>query len=139
LIIFITDNGYFLSEHGLGKIIQLLVVNGKLLQLKEMSYLRAAGKWFPYQESIRVPLIIRDPPMPKHKCNTLDDSFTFNIDLAETILGAAGVKPHARMQGRNILELYLKPNGRESWHNEFFYQFRFDKWGAVRPFSTALV
>ena len=43
MIIFTTDNGYLHGEHGL------------------------AGKWYPYQESIRLPLIINDPRMPKEK------------------------------------------------------------------------
>lgn len=66
-----------------------------------------AGKWYPYEESIRVPLIIRDPRMPKEKINTLNDDLTLNIDLAPTILGAAGITPPARMQGRDIADLYL--------------------------------
>ena len=87
MIIFTTDNGYFHGEHGL------------------------AGKWYPYQESIRVPLIIYDPRMPLSKRNTLEDSFTLNIDLATTILGAAGITtPHPEMQGRDIADLYLPPN-----------------------------
>jgi arylsulfatase A-like enzyme len=65
-----------------------------------------AGKWHPYEESIRVPLIIRDPRMPPTKRGTLDDSFTLNIDLAQTILGAANVNPSSLMQGRDISELY---------------------------------
>ena len=40
LVIFTTDNGYFHGEHGL------------------------ADKWYPYEESIRVPLIVRDPRLP---------------------------------------------------------------------------
>ncbi len=109
MIIFTTDNGMFHSSHG------------------------SAGKWYPYQESIRVPLIIYDPRMPKDKKGTIDDNFTLNVDLAETILGAAGLKPHERMQGRDISDLYL-PNrnkGYENgltalelkpWRDEFFYE-----------------
>ena len=87
MIIFTTDNGMFHGAHGL------------------------AGKWYPYQESIRVPLIVYDPRMPKEKRGTVDDSFTLNVDLAETILGAAGLPPHERMQGRDMSDLYL-PNWR---------------------------
>lgn len=83
LIIFTTDNGMFHYEHRFG------------------------GKWYPYQESIRVPLIVRDPRMPKKKLGTLDDSLVLNVDLAETILGAAGIAPSESMQGRDIADLYL--------------------------------
>jgi arylsulfatase len=77
--------------------------------------------------------------MPNYKRNTLDDSFTLNIDLAETVLGAAGVKPHPRMQGRDISDLYLTPDGKDSWRDEFFYDFQFDKWGEMMPTCSALV
>lgn len=68
LIIFTTDNGALHGEHGLG------------------------GKWFPFAESIRVPLIVWDPRMPASKRGTVDESFTLNIDLAPTILGAAQIQ-----------------------------------------------
>jgi arylsulfatase A-like enzyme len=102
LVIFTTDNGLFHGAHGL------------------------AGKWYPFQESIRVPLIIYDPRMPKDKRDTLDDSFTLNVDLAETILGAAGLDPDPSMQGRDISELYLPPKkGKETdpWRDEFYYEY----------------
>lgn len=114
LIIFTTDNGYFHAEHGL------------------------AGKWFPYQESIRVPLIIRDPRMPESKRGETDDSFTLNIDLAETILGAANVKPPRGMQGRDIADLYLR-DGKKNWRSEFLYDFGGHIGKSFIPKSLALV
>ena len=113
MIIFTTDNGMFHGAHGL------------------------AGKWYPYQESIRVPLIIRDPRIPKEKVGSLDDSFTLNIDLAETILGAAGIKPDELMQGRDISDLYL-PAETDPWREEFFYEFPSPDERGI-PSSTALV
>ncbi len=98
LIIFTTDNGFFHGEHGL------------------------AGKWFPYQESIRVPLIIRDPRMPKSKIGTVDDSFTLNIDLAPTIIEAAKLPIPERMQGKDMSDLYLSPEAKQSWRQEFYYE-----------------
>mmetsp|Transcript_3487 Transcript_3487/g.6595 ORF Transcript_3487/g.6595 Transcript_3487/m.6595 type:complete len:683 (-) Transcript_3487:80-2128(-) len=121
MIIFTVDNGMFNGAHGL------------------------AGKWYPYQESIRVPLIVFDPRMPKEKVGTIDDSFTLNVDLAETILGAAGLKPVKGMQGRDISDLYLPKivNGktaleRKPWREEFFYEFTFLEEDAI-PSSKALV
>jgi len=113
MIIFTTDNGMFNGAHGL------------------------AGKWYPYQESIRVPLIIHDPRMPESKRGTLNDDFTLNVDLAETILGAAGLRPHPDMQGRDIADLYLedrKAARKENpWREEFFYDFDVDKDGLFLP------
>jgi len=121
MIIFTTDNGMFHGAHGL------------------------AGKWYPYQESIRVPLIVYDPRMPKEKRGFVDDSFTLNVDLAETILGAAGLNAHKGMQGRDISDLYLpkvedgKPVlVRKPWRDEFFYEFTIWDENFI-PSSNALV
>jgi arylsulfatase len=113
MIIFTTDNGLFHAEHQL------------------------AGKWFPHQESIRVPLIIKDPRMPKEKVGTVNDDFTLNIDLASTILAAAGVKQPTVMQGRDIADLYLTKDPK--WREEFFYEHPMHLEKQIIPASTALV
>ena len=114
LVIFTTDNGYFHAEHGL------------------------ADKWYPHQESIRVPLIIRDPRMAAAKAGTTNEDFTLNADLAPTILAATGVAAPATMQGRDIAPLYLaaKP---PVWRTEFFYEHAIIKNSNFIPASEALV
>lgn len=97
LVIFTTDNGYYHGEHGL------------------------ADKWYPHQESIRVPLIIRDPRMPAAKHGTTHDGFTLNVDLAPTILASTGIYAPATMQGRDIAPLYLTEST-DDWRTEFFYE-----------------
>lgn len=114
LIIFTTDNGYFHAEHGL------------------------ADKWYPYQESIRVPLIIRDPRMDASKRGTMNDEFTLNVDLAPTILRFADLEPPKVMQGRDMSELYLKENITD-WRKEFFYEHPNGKNKNFIPASQALV
>jgi arylsulfatase A-like enzyme len=115
LVIFTTDNGYFHAEHGL------------------------ADKWYPHQESIRVPLIVRDPRMPAGKHGTTDDSFTLNVDLAPTILSAVGLKAPATMQGRDFAPLYLTEAAKTSWRSEYFYEHAVVKAKDVIPASEALV
>jgi arylsulfatase len=114
LVIFTTDNGYFHAEHGL------------------------ADKWYPYEESIRVPLIVRDPRMPQAKLGTTNDEFTLNADLAPTILSAAGIERPAGMQGRNLADLYL-PEKKPSWRSEFFYEHAVIRDKEFIPASEALV
>eukprot|EP00980_Cylindrotheca_fusiformis_P022907 scaffold9903_cov94-Cylindrotheca_fusiformis.AAC.1 len=80
-----------------------------------------AEKWYPFEESIRVPLIIQDPRMSKDKHGSTSDKFTLNIDLAPTLLGAAQVKPSRFMQGRDIADIYLKSNA--PWRKDFFYEY----------------
>jgi arylsulfatase len=97
LIIFIGDNGYFQADRGL------------------------ADKWYPYEESLRVPLIVRDPRLPPGRRGTTRDQFALNIDVAPTIVSAAGLRVPTVMQGEDLSPLYLQakaPPGRD----EFFYE-----------------
>ncbi|MFM7185874.1 MAG: sulfatase/phosphatase domain-containing protein, partial [Planctomycetota bacterium] len=83
-------------------------------------------KWYPFEESIRVPLIVVDPRMPADERGTVDDALALNVDLAPTILAAAGIAPPPRMQGRDLATLYLEHGGRAAadpaWRTEFFYE-----------------
>lgn len=97
LIIFTSDNGYYHGERGLG------------------------DKWYPHEESIRVPLIIRDPRMPESRRGTRNDDFTLSVDLAPTILTATGIPVPEGMQGRDIAPLYLADEP-PAWRDEFFYE-----------------
>jgi arylsulfatase len=114
LVIFTTDNGYFHAEHGL------------------------ADKWYPHQESIRVPLIIRDPRMAKSLNGTTNDDFTLNVDLAPTLLAYADVPAPKRQQGRDLAPLYLAEK-KPDWRSEFLYEHgAIGKAGGIPP-SEALV
>ena len=97
LVIFTGDNGYYHAEHGL------------------------ADKWYPHQESIRVPLIVRDPRMASERHGQTNDEFALNVDLAPTILTAVGIKPPTTMQGRDLSPIYLAARKPE-WRTEFFYE-----------------
>ena len=70
------------------------------------------------EESIRVPLIVRDPRMAPGKRGGTNDDFTLNVDLAPTILAATGIAAPPTMQGRDLAPLYLadaKPTGAPSF------------------------
>lgn len=114
LVIFTTDNGYYHAEHGL------------------------ADKWYPHQESIRVPLVIRDPRMVASARGRTNAEFTLNVDLAPTILGAAGAPVPANMQGRDLAPLYLSDTP-PAWRTEFFYEHAIIRDKNFIPASEALV
>ncbi|MFK7770342.1 MAG: sulfatase [Mariniblastus sp.] len=114
LIIFTTDNGYYHAEHGL------------------------ADKWYPHQESIRVPLIVKDPRMSKSKLGNTNKEFTLNVDIAPTILSAAGIDAPATIQGSDLSPLYLAGDAPE-WRKEFFYEHPMLKSTDFIPASEALV
>jgi arylsulfatase A-like enzyme len=114
LVIFTTDNGYYHAEHGL------------------------ADKWYPHEESIRVPLIIKDPRMCSSLKNTTDASMTLNVDLGATILEAAGIAAPDSMQGRDLSPLYLAEE-KPAWRSEFFYEHPTLRNAEFIPASEALV
>ncbi|MCW1923730.1 sulfatase [Luteolibacter arcticus] len=114
LVIFTTDNGYFHGEHGL------------------------ADKWYPYEESIRVPLIVRDPRLAPEKRGTTNDALVLNVDLAPTILAAAEKTAPATMQGSNFSPLYLAPEN-PPWREDFFYEHAVIRDKDFIPASEALV
>ena len=56
---------------------------------------------------------------------TTNDALTLNVDLAPTILAAAGIAPPQGMQGCDLAPLYLqggRPQEDTSWRTEFFYE-----------------
>jgi arylsulfatase len=97
LIVVIGDNGYFQADRGL------------------------ADKWYPYEESVRVPLIVRDPRLPAGRRGVSRDQFALNLDVAPTLIAAAGLPVPAVMQGRDLSPLYLEGR-RPAWRDEFFYE-----------------
>ena len=116
LVIFIGDNGYFHGERGL------------------------ADKWYPYEESIRVPFIVRDPRLPAERRGKTSDAFVLNVDVAPTILAAANLPAPATMQGRDFTPLYqteAKPD--PAWRDEFFYEHAIIDRKERIPASEALV
>ena len=100
LIIYTGDNGYFLGEHGL------------------------SHKWYLYEESIRTPLVIRDPRLPASSRGRRRREMALNIDIAPTLLRAAGIEPPPGMQGRDLAPLLRgHPDG---WRREWFYSHLFE-------------
>ncbi len=93
VIIFSSDNGYALADHGL------------------------EGKWFGNNESLRVPLIIYDGRHHQNKHSNED--IVLNVDLAPTILDYAGVKAPDVMQGKSIKPLMVNEN--IEWRKEFYF------------------
>lgn len=80
MIIFIGDNGFFFGEHGLTE------------------------KRLAYEESIRVPFIVRYPPLIKAGSTSAVD--VLNIDIAPTLLALAGIPIPGEMQGRDFLPVF---------------------------------
>lgn len=97
LIAFIGDNGYFHGDRGL------------------------ADKWYPYEEALRVPLVVRDPRVPSRRRGTTRAELALNIDLAPTVVAATGLPVPDVMQGQDLSPLYLVDKA-TAWREEFFYE-----------------
>ena len=76
-ILFTSDNGFFQGEHRIYK-----------------------GKYLAYEPSSHVPLLIRGPGIPP---GTVSARLVANVDLAPTILDAAGATADRPMDGRSML------------------------------------
>ncbi|MFN2543232.1 MAG: sulfatase [Actinomycetota bacterium] len=94
MIVFMSDNGIMWGEH-------------RLIGLKEV----------PYEESIRVPMVIRYDPLTKKARR--DSHFVLNIDLAPTFAALAGVKAPG-VEGVSLLPL-LRRNAK-SWRTDFLVE-----------------
>ena len=61
--------------------------------------------------------------MPEHMRGQVSEELTISIDLAPTMLAAAGIKAPAFMQGRDIAQLYLNPKeATKAWRQDFLYE-----------------
>jgi N-acetylglucosamine-6-sulfatase len=96
LIVFTSDHGYFYGEHGLNEERRLA-----------------------YEETIRIPLIVRFPRLAR--AGTTPPEMALSIDLAPTLLEAAGVTPGPSIQGRSLVPvLQGKPEG---WRTSFLVEY----------------
>ena len=90
LIVFTSDNGFFHGEHRI-----------------------PGGKQRLYEESVRVPLMMRGPGIPRGA--TIGD-LAINADLAPTIVDVANANPGLVMDGRSLIPVVQNPGierGRE--------------------------
>ncbi len=106
VVVYSSDNGYYLGEHGLG------------------------DKRSIYEESLRVPMLVRYPRLfPKGQ---VIDEMVLNIDLAPTFLDLAGVKVSPEMQGVSwkALASGQKP---DNWRKSFLAEYFFENGGGNTP------
>ena len=100
VVVFTSDNGFALGDRGL------------------------SDKWYLYEDSIRVPLLIADlRPAAKRRARSVD-AMVLNIDLAPTLLDYAGLPAPNAMQGRS-LRAWIENRPVKHWRTEWFYEHHF--------------
>ena len=95
LVIYMGDNGFSFGEHGL------------------------IDKRHFYEESAKVPLIVRWPS--KLEGGEPIESLVQNIDIAPTILEAAGIQAPQEMQGMSFVPLMTRAD--PPWRDRIFYEY----------------
>jgi len=96
VVIYSSDQGFFLGEHGW------------------------YDKRWMYEESLRMPLIVRWPRAVKS--GSVDEHLVQNLDFAETFLALAGVESPADMQGRSLVPL-LEGKSPADWRRSVYYRY----------------
>jgi arylsulfatase A-like enzyme len=97
LIVFVSDNGYFFGEHGLGP-----------------------ERRFAYEDGIRSPLLVRYPPLVRP--GTVVDALALAIDIAPTVMEVAGLPPGPQVQGRSLVPL-LRGQRPPDWRTSFLAEY----------------
>lgn len=96
LVIYASDQGWYLGEHGW------------------------YDKRWMYEESLKTPLLARWPGVIE--AGSVSDLIVSNLDFAETFLDAAGVDAPADMQGESLVPIFKGENP-EDWRESFYYHY----------------
>ena len=106
VVIYASDQGFFLGEHGW------------------------FDKRFMYEESLKTPLLVRWPGVSKP--GTVNKKMVSNLDFAQTFLDLAGIEQPSDMQGKSLKPLF---EGKEpdDWRESVYYHYYcFPEYHAVR-------
>ncbi|UCD29761.1 MAG: sulfatase [Planctomycetota bacterium] len=96
VVIYSSDQGFYLGDHGW------------------------FDKRFMYEESLRMPLLVRWPGVTKS--GSVDEHLVQNLDFAETFLDIAGVKIPSDMQGVSLVPL-MKGQSPKDWRKSIYYHY----------------
>jgi len=99
IVIYTSDQGFFLGDHGM------------------------YDKRFMYEESLRMPFLVRWPAAIK--AGAVAGAMALNVDFAPTFLEAAGLPVPADMQGRSLLPV-LRGRTPANWRTSMYYRYYHD-------------
>lgn len=114
VVIYTSDNGYYFGEHGLG------------------------DKRSAYEESLRIPFLVRYPKLGDAAKGRVVDEPVLNIDLAPTLLDFAGVTIPKEIQGRSW-RLLLEGKKPADWRKAWFYEYFAERQRASRVVDITAV
>ncbi|MFP6897572.1 MAG: sulfatase [Roseibacillus sp.] len=112
VIIYSADNGYYLGDRGF------------------------AGKWTHYEQSLRIPLVVYDPRLPKEQRGLVRNEMALNSDLGATMIAFGGLPVPVSHTGRSLVPI-LRGDPPKDWRTEFLCEFlavaaTIPRWEGVR-------
>lgn len=110
IVIFTSDNGFALGEHG------------------------RTDKRTAYEESLRVPLLLRYPELAKP--GTVVQEMVLTLDLAPSLLDVAGATPLPAADGLSWKRLLA--GDATNWRTSFFYQYNYESQFPYTPNVRAI-
>lgn len=111
LVVYVGDNGFSFGEHGL------------------------IDKRHAYEESMRIPLLMRCPSLIKPQ--TKIEQVIQTIDFAPTMLELAGITIPKHIEGRSFLPL-LQGKTIANWRDRMFYEYYWDHFYPQTPTLHAI-
>lgn len=107
IIVLTSDQGFYLGDHGF------------------------FDKRFIYEESIRMPFMVKYPKLVK--AGSVNEDIITNIDFAPTLLDLANIKTEQKMQGHSFKSI-LKGKTPADWQKGMYYHYyEFPYWHHVQP------
>ena len=107
VVILTSDQGFYLGDHGF------------------------FDKRFIYEESLRMPFMLRYPKLVN--ATTENNDIITNIDFAPTLLDLAQIKTEQKMQGESFKSI-LKGSTPKDWQKGMYYHYyEFPYWHHVQP------
>ncbi|MCQ6558420.1 sulfatase family protein [Paenibacillus mendelii] len=96
IVIYTSDQGFFLGDHGW------------------------FDKRFMYEESLRMPFVVKYPREIRQ--GSVTDAMSLNVDFAQTFLDYAGIPAPSDMQGRSLRNV-LQGDTPQDWRTSMYYRY----------------
>ena len=106
IVVYTSDQGFYLGEHGW------------------------FDKRFMYEESLRMPLLIRYPK--KTKTGSVNQDIVQNLDFAPTFLDCAGIQVPAEMQGKSFCQQLIGKTNPDWRQSAYYHYYEYPAWHMVK-------
>ena len=107
IIILTSDQGFYLGDHGF------------------------FDKRFIYEESLRMPFIVRYPSIIK--AGSINTNVISNIDFAPTILDIAGLSPPEKIHGKSFASMLIGTTPKDWRESMYYHYYEWPFWHHVQP------